>query len=205
MESLITCGTIVSEDPVNGIKCAYLTKLRDRYPVIQGLCQSLEWPPGSGIKSGNLITINTMEENDRTRDHINKLNTIGSSIYYPYAYIGLRKTCNGCSFYWEDLEPVTFTAWYGTEPNTYYYDCTHIRTTSPYFGQWIDMSCSSFYHGVCQFFNDGVPKFEKPTLPAKGGCKPGWWKFGGYCYADFGHKVADDHNSLDSDFFKNWF
>ena len=34
------------------------------------------------------------------------------------------------SFYWEDLEPVTFTNWYGTEPNTYYYDCTHIRTVS---------------------------------------------------------------------------
>ena len=34
------------------------------------------------------------------------------------------------SFYWEDLEPVTFTNWYGSEPNTYYYDCTHIRTVS---------------------------------------------------------------------------
>ena len=110
---------------------------------------------GEKIKTGNLITINTMVENNRTMDHLNALNTVGTTTYYSYAFVGLRKTCQTCSlgflknlllsrlgygvliiknplksFYWEDLEPVTFTNWYGSEPNTYYYDCTHIRTVS---------------------------------------------------------------------------
>lgn len=207
-KNIVTCGTVVSEHPVNGPKCAYLTKVRDRYPVVKSLCENLELEdpnqPGQMIKTGSLITMNTMVENNRTRDHINNLNTAGTSIYYPYAFIGLRKTCRECSFYWEDLEPVTFSNWYGSEPNTYYYDCTHIRTTSPYFGQWIDMSCSSFYHGVCQFFKDGEPKYEDVTLPARGGCKAGWWKFGGYCYLDFGYKVNPGDSSLNTDNFDTY-
>ena len=67
--------------------------------------------------------------------------------------------------------------------NTY----CHLIIVSPYFGQWIDMSCSSFYHGICQFFPNGEPKIEEVVLPPKSGCKPGWWKFGGYCYLDFGY------------------
>ena len=47
-------------------------------------------------------------------------------------------------------EPVQFVNWYGTEPNTYQYDCTHIRTVTPYNGEWIDMHCESTYDG--QFF-----------------------------------------------------
>ena len=59
--------------------------------------------------------------------------------------------------------------------------------------QWIDMSCSSSYPAICQFFPSGQnPIPPKPTLPNKGGCKPGWWKYGGYCYKDFGFSTDFD-------------
>ena len=67
--------------------------------------------------------------------------------------------------------------------NTY----CHLIIVSPYFGQWTDEYCASFNHGVCQFFPNGEPKIEEVVLPPKSGCKPGWWKFGGYCYLDFGY------------------
>ena len=89
---------MVSEDPSQGVKCAYPTKIRDRYPVVQQTCQNLELDMnGEKIKTGNLITINTMVENNRTMDHLNALNTVGSTTYYSYAFVGLRKTCRECS------------------------------------------------------------------------------------------------------------
>ena len=157
------------------------------------ICKAMEMEnpddPDNPIRTGNMLTINNGLENNRTRDHINDMNTVGSTTYFSYAYIGLRKQCTECGFYWEDLEPITYTNWYGSEPNTNSYDCVHIRTASPYFGGWIDMHCGSTYHGVCQFFPSGQPKIEKPSLPAIAGCKNGWWSFGGYCYKAQGFTV----------------
>ena len=53
-----------------------------------------------------------------------------TTVYFAYAFIGLRKTCRHCTFHWTDNEPFTYANWYGSEPNTYYYDCAHIRTLS---------------------------------------------------------------------------
>ena len=64
---------------------------------------------------------------------------------------------------------------------------------SPYFGKWIDMSCSSTYHAVCMFYKSGkTPEKEQPIIPPKGGCKPGWWAYAGYCYKDFGFDSGFD-------------
>ena len=94
---------------------------------------------------------------------------------------------------------INFEFRYGTEPNTYYYECTHIRTTGTYAMQWIDMSCSSSYPAICQFFPSGQnPIPPKPILPNKGGCKPGWWKYGGYCYKDFGFSTDFDKEGTGS-------
>jgi hypothetical protein len=158
---------------------------------LKSFCKSLESESQfPGVKSGNLITLNTAAENDKTRDHARKINenTAGTGYLYAYAFIGIRKTCPDCNFFWEDLEPITYTNWYGSEPNTYYYDCAHLRFDDTYNGQWIDMTCTGTYHGICQFFPTGQPKIEPVTLPPKGGCKEGWWKFAGYCYKAFGYK-----------------
>ena len=96
---------------------------------LQDLCKSLEWPVNSGIKTGNLVTINSISENNKIYDLVRPVSS--------YAWIGFRKSSSYCSYYWEDGEPVTFTAWYGTEPNSFNYDCGRMRTTSPYLGKGI--------------------------------------------------------------------
>ena len=103
-------------------------------PVMKGVCESLEWTNGNGttVKTGALVTLNNAVENNATSDYINAMNAAESSttVYFAYAFIGLRKTCRHCTFHWTDNEPFTYANWYGSEPNTYYYDCAHIRTLS---------------------------------------------------------------------------
>ena len=105
-------GKVVSEDPVNGVKCVHVTKQRDRYPVIQNICASLKMynnDTDEMVQTGNLITINSMTENNMTRDHFMNVTQIpgSTSVYYPYGYIGLRKSCRDCNFNWFDNEPLT--------------------------------------------------------------------------------------------------
>ena len=194
----VYCGVRVSNSTRTGPKCIYLLKKRDKDADQRKLCESLSWNNGNEIiKTGKMVTLNNMVENNMTADYINLLGKPdgSSTVYWAYAYIGLRKTCRDCPFKWHDNEPVTFTNWYGNEPNSVYYDCTHIRTTGTYDKQWIDMSCSGAYPAVCQFFKSGhSPIPPKPTLPARGGCKEHWWKYGGYCYRDFGHSWSFGEN-----------
>ena len=43
------------------------------------------------------------------------------------------------------------------------------------------------------FYKSGkTPQKEEPIIPPKGGCKPGWWAYGGYCYKDFGFSPGFD-------------
>ena len=59
------------------------------------------------------------------------------------------------------------------EPNTIYYECTHIRATGPSAYQWIDMTCSASYPAICQFFPEGTnPVPTKPILPQKDKVRP---------------------------------
>ena len=70
------------------------------------VCKSLEManPNDSEnpIKTGNMITLNNVNENIATMNHINNLNTVGSTTYNSYAFIGYRKLCTECDFYWEE-------------------------------------------------------------------------------------------------------
>lgn len=50
---------------------------------------------GETIKTGNLVTISSMSENNEVLWHMANLTTEGASQYYPYGYIGLRQICNG--------------------------------------------------------------------------------------------------------------
>jgi len=77
-----------------------------------------------------------------------------------------------------------------------------MRMQSPYDNRWEDFSCTSPYMGICQFYPNGPPVPQKPTLPAKNGCKPGWWAFAGYCYKEYGLGDAD---ASDTTAFKNYY
>ena len=123
--------------------------LRDKFPTMVNYCQGLEWNNGTDVvRTGALLTLNNAVENNATRDYINALNSAESSttVYFAYAFIGLRKTCRHCSWHWVDNEPLIYTNWWGTEPNTWQYECAHIRTTGSYDGAWIDMTCQGSYH-----------------------------------------------------------
>ena len=103
---------------------------RDKFPTMKSYCEGLEWNNGTDVvRTGALLTLNNAVENNATRDYINALNSAESSttVYFAYAFIGLRKTCRHCSWHWVDNEPLVYTNWWGTEPNTYYYECAHIR------------------------------------------------------------------------------
>ena len=163
-----------------------------------------------------------MDENDKIYTYaLHRLNS-GYSVY-----IGFRKSCIDCPYNWESRENVTYTNWnqIKPEPNDKKYDCAQMRLASDVAGQgmshnfsdkckivnfnryqhdilnfreWYDMDCDYNYRAICQFKTTGGRPAPKPTLPAKDGCKPGWWKFAGYCYAVFGYEDVDDHNLLNT-------
>ena len=119
--------------PRNRVSLKY--DFRDKFPTMKGLCEGLQWNNnGTIVQTGALLTLNNAVENNATRDYINAMNSAESSttVYFAYAYIGLRKTCRHCSWHWVDNEPLTYTNWWGTEPNTYYYECAHIRSVVSY-------------------------------------------------------------------------
>ena len=104
-----------------------------------------------------------------------------TTLYYPYAFIGLRKSCPDCNFFWEDHSPLTFTNWYGNDPDYSYNDCVWIwMAPGSIDGQWMDWPCHNVYNGICQFYPSGKPNILKPVLPQRAGCRAGWWAFAGY-------------------------
>ena len=198
----VFCGVSVGTDKNGGPKCIYLLKGRDKFPEQEKSCEALKWTneDGDDVKTGTLVTLNNAQENNMTADYLRSFGKPdGSNTYYwAYAYIGLRKTCRHCSWHWHSNEPFTYANWWGTEPNTYYYDCASIRASGSYDYEWLDSSCSASYPAICQFFQSGlIPGTpEKPKLPQKGGCKAGWWKYGGYCYKDFGFDSSVSDTSM---------
>ena len=104
-------------------------------------------------------------ENDEIMYHWRNLTTEGTSMYYPYGYIGFRKGCTTCPFYWTDHQPTQYTNWYGSDPNTYYYECTEMYITTTYNGQWLDYTCNGAINAFCQFY----PKLQNPPVQPKKG------------------------------------
>ena len=88
-------------------------------------------------------------------------------MYYSYTYIGLRSICNGCPRKWPDGSPYIFEYWYGSDPNTYYYECTYLYGPNPYNGKWMDYPCSNSINAMCQFYPKGRAEPPKVELPAK--------------------------------------
>ena len=103
--------------------------------------------------------------------------------------IGLRKSCQDCNWHWMDGRPYTYNKWHFTEPSTPFYECAWARVTLPDFGTWYAKSCSTAYPGYCEYYPNGKPpQFTTDiTMPSQGGCKPGWWRYAGYCYKLMGY------------------
>lgn len=50
---------------------------------------------GETIQTGDLVTINSLNENNEVYWHIANLSSEGNLMYYPYAFIGIRTICSG--------------------------------------------------------------------------------------------------------------
>lgn len=147
----------------------------------QKICTSLHH---NEVSSGNFITINNNDENTKIRNHIENLRNNSLATYNSFAFIGLRKGCLECDYYWEDYTKPNYTNWHDKQPDNANNDCALINSTDNS-GRWYDSSCGYLgdKNGVCQFYMNKKPGAPKPVLPPKGGCKSNWWAFGGYCYA----------------------
>ena len=83
---------------------------------------------------------------------------------------------------------------------------SYIKNNAAYNGTWIDMTCTGTYQDLCQFEPDGKQPYDPEPingLPTKGGCKPGWYPYGGYCYKFDGFRV-DGGSGFDPAGFKKW-
>ena len=108
-----------------------------------------------------------------------------------------------CSFAWEDLSPYAYQNWAKGEPQ---YendeDCVRayeLNDQSPIGSDgkftWNDEHCQNNAKFVCQQY---LQDYHKPTdkwlptgQPSTAGCKRGWKKYAGGCYALFGDKNSD--------------
>ena len=109
------CGVRVSNDTRTGPKCIYMLKARDKEPAARTGCAAISYTKGDDepIKTGSLVTLNSAAENNMTAAYINTLGQPDGSttVYFAYAFIGLRKNCRHCSREWADGEPLTYTNW----------------------------------------------------------------------------------------------
>ena len=116
---------------------------------------------------------------------------------------GLMISVQDCSFAWEDLSPYSYENWAKGEPQyeneedcVRAYELSDDSTIGSY-GKftWNDEHCQSNAKFVCQQY---LEDYHKPTdkwlptgEPSTAGCKRGWKKYGGGCYALFGDKNSD--------------
>ena len=64
----------------------------------------MTWKNGTDLeyKSGGLMTIHSIDENDNVSWHYMNVTQSGTSVYYPYAFIGMRKGCRyGIDFFYK--------------------------------------------------------------------------------------------------------
>ena len=198
---LLSCGVVLSETLVDGElqpKCGYFTSgLRARFNELRDFCQtisedSINPMSTNGTGTGNLVSIANMEENQRVYFHIrNVTGTPPDFNVFPYGfpYIGLRKNCENCPHFWQDGSVFSFTNWNTNEPNNNdLFNCGQMYATMD--GKWRNTFCSGNYAGYCEYFPKGRPEpLKVPNFPDSipfGGCKQGWWRFGGFCYKEFG-------------------
>ena len=112
-----TCGVVLRNitDGDNVYhKCGYMTRIVGKYSALSDKCKAIGGE--AGTQTGNLLSIFGNQENEIMTYHIRNStaipNTNPQSFYYPWAFIGLRKNCQDCTWFWEDGAPFTFNNWY---------------------------------------------------------------------------------------------
>ncbi|KAL4635258.1 macrophage mannose receptor 1-like [Arapaima gigas] len=95
-------------------------------------------------------------------------------------WIGLNDQRNVMLFEWTDRSPVTFTRWQVDEPShdsSVQEDCVLIQGEE---GKWADYLCEMEFGYICKKKASSKP--NGTAVVVSPGCKPGWMRFGSYCY-----------------------
>ncbi|XP_017569678.1 macrophage mannose receptor 1-like isoform X2 [Pygocentrus nattereri] len=122
-------------------------------------------------KGGDLLSILSVEEQSFIISQLGYSKT-------DELWIGFNDLKTSMLFEWSDHSSVTFALWDTKEPSHYAglkEDCVLMRGEE---GKWADHICQNKYGYICKKNTYS----DSSTLVTSPGCKPGWMRFGYYCY-----------------------
>ncbi|XP_066537428.1 macrophage mannose receptor 1-like isoform X2 [Hoplias malabaricus] len=125
-------------------------------------------------EGGDLLSVLSVEEQSFVISQLGYLKT-------DEVWIGLNDLKTAMLFDWSDHSSVPFVLWDVNEPShdaTLKEDCVSMRGEE---GKWADQNCQNKYGHICKKKTHLRPS-TNDTVVTSPGCKPGWTKFGSYCY-----------------------
>ncbi|XP_027025082.2 macrophage mannose receptor 1b [Tachysurus fulvidraco] len=123
---------------------------------------------------GDLLSILNVEEQSFAISQLGYLKT-------DELWIGLNDLKTAMFFEWSDHSNVPFVSWEKNEPShnaDNKEDCVLIRGEE---GKWADEICKKKYGFICKKDVNSSPS-TNDTVITNPGCKPGWTRYGYYCY-----------------------
>uniref|UniRef100_A0A3B4D8F7 Mannose receptor, C type 1b n=1 Tax=Pygocentrus nattereri TaxID=42514 RepID=A0A3B4D8F7_PYGNA len=145
--------------------CYLLTRTKKTWLEARDACRS---------ERGDLLSILSIEEQSFVISQLGYSKT-------DELWIGFNDLKTALLFEWSDHSGVPFALWDVNEPShnaALKEDCVLMRGQE---GKWADQVCQSKYGYICKK-KTHLNTFTNDTVVASPGCKPGWVRFGYYCY-----------------------
>ncbi|XP_072544232.1 macrophage mannose receptor 1-like [Salminus brasiliensis] len=125
-------------------------------------------------EGGDLLSVLNVEEQSFTISQLGYTKT-------DELWIGLNDLKTSMLFEWSDHSSVPFILWDVKEPShsaALKEDCVMMRGEE---GKWADQTCQKQYGYICKKTTHLNPS-TNDTVVTNPGCKPGWVRYGYYCY-----------------------
>ncbi|XP_036453380.1 macrophage mannose receptor 1-like isoform X2 [Colossoma macropomum] len=145
--------------------CYLLTRTKKTWLEARDACRR---------EGGDLLSVLSVEEQSFAISQLGYLKT-------DELWIGFNDLRTEMLFEWSDHSSVPFALWDVNEPShsaTLKEDCVLMRGQE---GKWADQVCHNKYGYICKKKTHSNPS-TNDTVVASPGCKPGWTRFGYYCY-----------------------
>ncbi|KAI5104059.1 macrophage mannose receptor 1 precursor [Silurus meridionalis] len=145
--------------------CYYLNRNKKTWLEARDACRR---------DGGDLLSILNVEEQSFAISQLGYLKT-------DELWIGLNDLKTAMLFEWSDHSNVLFVSWEKNEPShnaDNKQDCVLIRGEE---GKWADEICKNKYGFICKKDANSRPS-TNDTVVTSPGCKPGWTRYGYYCY-----------------------
>ncbi|KAL7876288.1 hypothetical protein AOLI_G00112510 [Acnodon oligacanthus] len=145
--------------------CYLLTRAKKTWLEARDACRH---------EGGDLLSIVSVEEQSFVISQLGYSKT-------DELWIGFNDLKTALLFEWSDHSGVPFALWDVNEPShssALKEDCVLIRGQE---GKWADQICQNKYGYICKKKTHSNPS-TNDTVVTSPGCKPGWFRFGYYCY-----------------------